>query len=158
MQRDAVVSRRRHIRYADSSNYAESIFNSSELGGIAVELFRRLGTAGPFFVETGHRSSSLASALERGFAWKGITLNDSAPETIRGELAERGAPVELDFLSVYGENAQRFLAALRSYRPRVVTCMTETVFDGYVCVATGLFVREDLALRAGFEQPVTAQS
>ena len=158
VQRDAVAPRRRHTRYADSSNYAESIFDSSELGGIAVELFRRLGIVSPFFVETDHQSSALASALERGFAWKGITLNNCALETICEEIADRGAPEELDFLSVHGATAKRFLTALSRYRPRVVTCVTETDFDGYVCVAKGLFVRDDLAARAGFDQLVPAQS
>jgi hypothetical protein len=149
VQHDAVVPRRRHIRYADTSKHAEPIFGSSELGGIAVELFRRLGTVGPFFVETAQLDSALAPIFERGFAWKGITLN-SAPETICDAVADRGAPPELDLLSLNAQNAQALLAALRSYRPRVIAHVADEDLDGYVRVANGLFVREDLATRAGF--------
>lgn len=157
VQLDAIVPRRRHLRYADTSTHAEPIFGSSELGGITVELFRRLGTVDHFFVETAHQDSSLASVLERGFAWKGITLNKSAPETICEEIVDRGAPPELDLLSLHSENAQAMFTALGTYRARVVACTTENNFSGYVCVAKGLFVREDLAARAGFHLPSAAQ-
>ncbi len=157
MQLDALTPRRRHIRYADTSKHAEPIFGSSDLGGITVELFRRLGTVGQFFVETARQDSSLASVLERGFAWKGITLHNSAPETICDEIADRGAPPELDLLSLHSENAQVLFTALGTYRARVVACTTETGFSGYVCVANGLFVRKDLATRAGFQLSSEAQ-
>jgi hypothetical protein len=154
-ERDAVPAVRRHLRYADASSYAERIFGSTELDGIVLEVFRRLGMIGPYYVEFTGGRLTVAPTLAKGVSWPGIVLREK-------HFTEAAIPSELDFLSLDTDDPIAAFDALRPYRPRVVACAHTTIFDdGYACIAhskdgDGLFVRRDLVARAGFAVEVSA--
>lgn len=151
--RDPVRAVRRHLRYSDASSYMERIFGSTELDGVVLEVFRRLGTIGPYYVELTGDRFTVAPALVKGVSWPGISTRHLSGEAL---------PDELDFLSLDSDNAAGAFEPLRRYQPRVVACARTTAFDdGYVCIARskvgdGLFVRNDLVARVGFTAEVTA--
>jgi len=155
-QRDPVLARARQDRYRDSALYAEQAFGTTALDGIVVELFRRIGAGSAFFVEVTRGGFSVAPALARGLSWKGILLGETDAEALAGP------PDEIDLLSLACSNAESVTRRLASYRPRVIVSATPIDLAGYaridVALPVSLFVRSDLAARAGFTLREPARS
>ncbi|MGH7716496.1 MAG: glycosyltransferase [Vulcanimicrobiaceae bacterium] len=157
LERDAVPPSHRQKRYAEAAPYAERIFGTSELDGVILELFRRLGTVGPYYVEVTRGDFSAAPTLARGVSWPGIAIVDGAASEIARRVSDSACLNELDFLSLDCNDTIAAFEAVRRYRPRVVACAGSAPLDsGYSCIARSkngeyLFVRNDLVARAGFE-------
>ena len=133
--------------------------------GVLLELFRRIGTDDPYFVECVGKgeSQSLTAFLSRSLGWRGIVIEaDSAGY---GEFAARldaaSVPEEFELLAL-GADGDPAWARLGRHRPKVVVtrgpdapiALAES--HGYTCIGheshgtSAFFVRDDLLPRARF--------
>lgn len=141
-EREPVTPKRRAERYEDPATYEERIFGTGKLDGVLLETFRRIGVASGTFVEIADNSFTIGPTLERGMAWRSLSLDE--------------AGADLDMLSVARVD-DRLAPAVAAHRPRVLAlCDDSRAVDGYTVIARDregsamLLVRGDLAERAGF--------
>ena len=165
LAREAVPPKRRAARYIDAQTYEEQRSGSTNLDGILLELFRRLGVRNTTFVELNEHEDIVRSSVLAQLRWNGVvgSRKDFTPSGISDSLAAFGIPAEFDLLSLGCDDSASVWRTL-GRRARVVACSAK-VFPslipvaeqlGYVHVATestradALFVRDDLVELAAF--------
>ena len=133
--------------------------------GVLLELFRRLGTEDPYFVECigAGESPSLSVYFERSLGWRGIVVQGDAAvyADFSERLRSRSVPEELDFLALPADSDPAW-AHLDSYRPKVIVTagsrapLALAQSHGYASIGTEsrgsstFFVRGDLLARTRF--------
>lgn len=133
--------------------------------GVLLELFRRLGTLDPIYVEcvSPGESPSVSVFLSRSLGWRGVVIEgDTAVYAEFAQALEKnGVPDEFDLL-VLAAGSDPAWARLGAHRPNViVTAGAEAPFalarsNGYTSIGTEsrgtstFFVRDDLMARARF--------
>jgi hypothetical protein len=153
------------VRYADPRTYEEQRAGSSNLDGILLELFRRIGVRNPTFVELNEHADVVRSSVLTQLRWSGVVgaRKDFTPSAISNLLAAGGIATEFDLLSLGCEDSETIWRAL-GRRPRVVACSAEVFRSlipvaellGYAHIATestradAVFVRDDLIELSAF--------
>ncbi|GEM_PF-3116979 len=169
MERDAIPPRLRREQYADPRTYEQQTAGPNMLDGILLELFRRIGTNEAFFVAVTHGGATgAASVVARDWRWEGITIDtELGGAKAAAALARASVNPGFDLLVISGEGADALWPALAPFRPRVLACSADAsgpvevaAAGAYARIATEsmhgetLFVRSDLAPRAGFRRLV----
>jgi hypothetical protein len=163
LARPAVPPKRRASRYVEPRTYEEQRAGSSNLDGILIELFRRVGVEHAAFMELNETEAVVRSTVFMRMQWKGLAGSraDVSPANIGEILIKGGVVAALDLLAL-GYDAGTIWRAIEP--PRVVVCAAEafpslltTALElGYSHLATesvqgdAVFVRNDLLARTSF--------
>jgi len=133
--------------YEPLNAYEKRYYSQHGEDGVALELFARLRTPKPFFVEIGPGTGEECNTrlLSQTYDWNGVMIEAAAEpfaalrrgytgyphvrpvharatrENIAGLFAQHGVPADLDFLAIDVHGNDYYLwEALAAYRPRVV--------------------------------------
>ena len=134
--------------------------------GILLELFRRIGTLDPFYVECVSPGSSPSTTvfLARSLGWRGVVIEgtSAAYAQLAQTLKDKAVPADFDLL-VLGPGGDPAWARLGSHRPKAIVATNGgsapralARSQGYAPLgvessgASAFFVRDDLLERTRF--------